>query len=79
MSGGECGGAVVEQLRPGRPDGHHVVEDVAEMKPRYPLMTHSYGIDDAETALQVAADPGSGSSKVMLRLDSATPHERMDR
>jgi L-idonate 5-dehydrogenase len=44
-----------------------------------PLMTHSYGIDDAETALQVAADPGSGSSKVMLRLDPATAHERIDR
>ena len=33
-----------------------------------PLMTHSFDIDDAETAMQVAADPSSGSSKVMLRL-----------
>lgn len=44
-----------------------------------PLMTHSFGIDDAETALQVAADPGSGSSKVMLRLDGGAPDERTDR
>lgn len=33
-----------------------------------PLITHEFGIDDAPTALRVAADPGSGSSKVMLRL-----------
>jgi L-idonate 5-dehydrogenase len=33
-----------------------------------PLMTHELGIDDAVTAMQVAADRGSGSSKVMLRL-----------
>lgn len=32
------------------------------------LMTHSFDIDDAETAMQTAADPGSGSSKVMLRM-----------
>jgi L-idonate 5-dehydrogenase len=43
-----------------------------------PLMTHSYDIDDAETALQVAADPSSASSKVMLRLDSDIAHERID-
>ena len=36
-----------------------------------PLMTHSFDIDRAETALQTAADPASGSSKVMLRLDAA--------
>jgi L-idonate 5-dehydrogenase len=33
-----------------------------------PLMTHEFGIDDALTALQVAGDRSSGSSKVMLRL-----------
>src|SRR6476620_10254752 len=33
-----------------------------------PLMTHTFGIDDAVTAMQVAGDPTSGSSKVMLRL-----------
>lgn len=44
-----------------------------------PLMTHSFGIEDAETALRVAADPGSGSSKVMLRLDDGAPDERNDR
>jgi L-idonate 5-dehydrogenase len=33
-----------------------------------PLMTHTFGIDDAVRAMQVAADPASGSSKVMLRL-----------
>lgn len=33
-----------------------------------PLMTHEFGIDDALTALQVAADRSTGSSKVMLRL-----------
>jgi L-idonate 5-dehydrogenase len=43
-----------------------------------PLMTHSYDIDDADTALQVAADPSSASSKVMLRLDSDIAHERID-
>ena len=36
-----------------------------------PLMTHSFDIGQAETALQTAADPASGSSKVMLRLDAA--------
>jgi L-idonate 5-dehydrogenase len=35
-----------------------------------PLMTHTFDIDDAETAMQVAGDPSSGSSKVMLRLSS---------
>ncbi|MBB2921151.1 L-idonate 5-dehydrogenase [Cellulomonas cellasea] len=33
-----------------------------------PLMTHTFGIDDAEEALRVAADRSTGSSKVMLRL-----------
>lgn len=33
-----------------------------------PLMTHTFGIDDAGEALRVAADRTSGSSKVMLRL-----------
>ncbi|MGI3779436.1 MAG: L-idonate 5-dehydrogenase [Janthinobacterium lividum] len=33
-----------------------------------PLMTHEFGIDDAQTAMRVAGDPSSGSSKVMLRL-----------
>lgn len=33
-----------------------------------PLMTHEFGIDAAAEALRVAADPASGSSKVMLRL-----------
>lgn len=40
-----------------------------------PLMTHSYDLDDAETALQVAADPTSGSGKVMLRLDPTVPFD----
>jgi len=35
-----------------------------------PLMTHSFGIDEAATALQTAADPAAGSSKVKLRLDA---------
>ena len=39
-----------------------------------PLMTHSFGIDEAETALQIAADQASGSRTVML-LD-ATPREQ---
>ncbi|MGW8066670.1 L-idonate 5-dehydrogenase [Streptomyces ziwulingensis] len=33
-----------------------------------PLITHRFPLDRAEEALAVAADPGSGSSKVMLRL-----------
>ena len=33
-----------------------------------PLMTHEFDIGDAEQAMRVAADRGSGSSKVMLRL-----------
>jgi len=33
-----------------------------------PLMTHTYEIEEAETAMRVAVDPGSGSSKVMLHL-----------
>jgi L-idonate 5-dehydrogenase len=33
-----------------------------------PLMTHEFDIDDAPTAIRVAGDPASGSSKVMLRL-----------
>ncbi|GAB2571930.1 L-idonate 5-dehydrogenase [Microlunatus antarcticus] len=33
-----------------------------------PLMTHTFGIDDALEAMQVAADRSTGSSKVMLRL-----------
>ena len=33
-----------------------------------PLMTHTFGIEDADEALRVAADRTSGSSKVMLRL-----------
>jgi L-idonate 5-dehydrogenase len=33
-----------------------------------PLITHKFGIDDAEAAMKVAADPASGSSKVMLQL-----------
>ena len=33
-----------------------------------PVITHAFDIDDAAQAMQVAADPASGSSKVMLRL-----------
>jgi L-idonate 5-dehydrogenase len=33
-----------------------------------PLITHRFGIEQAAEALAVAADPDSGSSKVMLRL-----------
>jgi len=32
-----------------------------------PLMTHTFPLDRAEEAMRVAADPASGSSKVMLR------------
>jgi L-idonate 5-dehydrogenase len=35
-----------------------------------PLITHTFGIDRAAEALAVAADRGSGSGKVMLRLDA---------
>lgn len=35
-----------------------------------PLMTHTFGIEDADEALRTAADRTSGSSKVMLRLGS---------
>ncbi|MFS0702755.1 L-idonate 5-dehydrogenase [Cellulomonas sp. 179-A 4D5 NHS] len=35
-----------------------------------PLMTHTFGIDEAAEALRVAADRSTGSSKVMLRLGS---------
>lgn len=44
-----------------------------------PLMTHAYDLDDAETALRVAADPASGSSKVMLRLDPSASFEGASR
>lgn len=37
-----------------------------------PLMTHTYDLDDAATAMQVAGDPASGSSKVMLHLGAST-------
>lgn len=33
-----------------------------------PVITHTFGINDAEEAMQTAADPTAGSSKVMLRL-----------
>jgi L-idonate 5-dehydrogenase len=33
-----------------------------------PVITHKFGIDQAEEAMRVSADPTSGSSKVMLRL-----------
>ncbi|GAA0517281.1 L-idonate 5-dehydrogenase [Saccharopolyspora thermophila] len=33
-----------------------------------PLITHTFGIDEAEQAMRVAADPGAGSGKVLLRL-----------
>jgi L-idonate 5-dehydrogenase len=32
-----------------------------------PVITHKFGIDEAQTAMQAAADRSSGSSKVMLR------------
>ncbi|QTE28936.1 L-idonate 5-dehydrogenase [Pengzhenrongella sicca] len=34
-----------------------------------PLMTHTFGIEDAAEAMRVAADRSTGSSKVMLRLN----------
>ncbi|GCB51815.1 L-idonate 5-dehydrogenase [Streptomyces sp. NL15-2K] len=37
-----------------------------------PLITHRFPLARAEEALAVAADPGSGSSKVMLRLAAGT-------
>jgi L-idonate 5-dehydrogenase len=33
-----------------------------------PIITHKFGIDDAEEAMRTAVDPAAGSSKVMLRL-----------
>ncbi len=33
-----------------------------------PVMTHEFDLADAVEAFEVAADPASGSSKVMLRL-----------
>jgi len=33
-----------------------------------PIITHKFGIDDAEEAMRTALDPAAGSSKVMLRL-----------
>jgi L-idonate 5-dehydrogenase len=33
-----------------------------------PIITHRFGIEQAEEAMRVSADPSSGSSKVMLRL-----------
>jgi len=35
-----------------------------------PVITHAFPIDEAATAIEVAADPSSGSSKVMLQLAS---------
>ncbi len=32
-----------------------------------PLMSHTFDVDDAATAIRIAGDPASGSSKVMLR------------
>ncbi|MFC4565801.1 L-idonate 5-dehydrogenase [Nocardiopsis mangrovi] len=32
-----------------------------------PVMTHTFSLDDAEAAMRTAADPASGSGKVMLR------------
>jgi L-idonate 5-dehydrogenase len=48
-----------------------------------PLMTHTFPLDRAEEAMRVAADPASGSSKVMLRFgpdpDPTDPaHPRKD-
>jgi L-idonate 5-dehydrogenase len=37
-----------------------------------PLITHRFPLERAEEALTVAADPASGSSKVMLRLTTKT-------
>lgn len=36
-----------------------------------PVITHTFGIDEAEEALRTAADPTADSSKVMLRLSSS--------
>ena len=33
-----------------------------------PVISHRFGIDDAEQAMRTASDPAAGSSKVMLRL-----------
>ena len=38
-----------------------------------PLMTHVFGLAEAEEAMRVAADRNSGSSKVMLRLTGEAP------
>lgn len=37
-----------------------------------PLVTHTFGLEEAEDALGTAADRATGSSKVMLRLDGAS-------
>ena len=44
------------------------IQAMAEGLDVSPLITHTFGIEEAETAMQVAADPSSGSSKVLLRL-----------
>lgn len=38
-----------------------------------PVITHRFGLEQAEEALSVAADRSSGSSKVMLRLSGPVP------
>ncbi|NQX26172.1 L-idonate 5-dehydrogenase [Microbacteriaceae bacterium VKM Ac-2854] len=38
-----------------------------------PVMTHSFPLEQADAALRTAADPGSGSSKVMLSLSPEAP------
>lgn len=44
------------------------IEAMADGLDVNPLITHTFDIEQAETAMRVAADPTSGSSKVLLRL-----------
>ncbi|MER5185704.1 L-idonate 5-dehydrogenase [Streptomyces sp. NPDC002896] len=51
-------------------DALHALRDGLDVTP---LITHRFPLEQAEEALAVAADPRSGSSKVMLRLARAMP------
>ncbi len=44
------------------------IQAMAEGLDVSPLITHTFDLEEAETAMQVAADPTAGSSKVLLRL-----------
>lgn len=48
-------------------DALQAMEDGLDVSP---IITHKFAIEDAAQAMQTAADPAAGSSKVMLRLSS---------